>query len=186
MKLRHYLTIAISIIILGVWINFLAAPEYKERLRLKASIIESESRLTDYRNTMIEFHEQFKSHQELLNQKEHLISRLYSKDDIIMLFGDLAIKSSKYNVIVTEFSPSVVELIALNQSLVEGDEPLHLDITIKMRGQIPNVGRFIGEVESQNYYKGFNYCHIRNLRENDPISNISYSFKAILGALRVG
>lgn len=186
MKLRHFITIAATLIIIALWFIFAAWPQYKDRRLLKSKIAESERRLSDYRKIMVEFHEQFDSHQQLLKRKTELISRLYSKKDIILLFGELTAKSSKYDLDIMEFSPSVKELIELNQTFVEADQPLHLNITLTMRGPVKSAGRFIGDVESQNYYKGFNYCSIRNTRDNNPYSEISYSFKAILGTLKEG
>ncbi len=186
MRLRHYVTFAVTITIIGLWIILMAQPQYKVRRLLKSAIAESENRLSDYRKIMVEFHKQFDNHKELLKRKTELISRLYSKNDIIRLFGELTAKSSKYDLDILEFSPSVEELIKLNQTFAEADQPLHLNITLKMRGRVPSAGKFIGDIESQNYYKGFNYCSIRNTTDNNPFSEIAYSFKAILGTIKEG
>jgi hypothetical protein len=151
---------------------------------MKAELVEVESKLADYQKILAEFNRQFKEHQILQEKKEYLLSRLYTKEDIIKLFDDLNAKSKYYNVRVVEFSPSVEELIELNKQLVASDQPTHLDIIIKMRGQMPNVGKFIGDIETQNYYKGFNSCHVSNTNELNPLSDVKYSFKAILGTLK--
>ena len=100
------------------------------------------------------------------------------------LFDELIQKSSRYGIVVNEITPSVEELIALNKTLVENNQPLHLDIAIKMKANTISSGKLIRDIESQNYYKGFNFCRINNSDMNDPNSDIHYSFKAILGMIK--
>jgi hypothetical protein len=183
MKKRHIIAIASIIIVITVWSFFLALPEYRENSRLKKQLTSSESQLSDYNNIMREFSTTFKAYEQLLQRKEHLISKLFSKDDVLKLLNELNRLSSEYNIEIAELSPSVEELIALNKILPRDGQPLELDIVVKMHGRFQNIGRFIKIIEQENFYKGLNFCHIHNQAIGDPRSFASYGFKAMLGTI---
>jgi len=184
MRKLYLIVGTIAFFIIFIWGITLFKPRFDENNRLKAELSSAKIKLDDYNKTLTEFQKQFEVHQDLLKQKEHLLSRLYTKDDIIRLLDELLVKSSDYGISITEITPSVEELIALNKAAVDDNQPIHLDIAIKMKSRTINTGRFIKNIESQNYYKGFNFCTISNSDLNNPNSDVYYSFKAILGMIK--
>jgi hypothetical protein len=184
MKRRHIIAIASFALIITLWAVFMALPQQREKGHIKKQLTTSESQLSDYNKIMREFSATFKAYEQLLQRKEHLISKLFSKDDVLRLLDELNRLSSKYNIEIAELSPSVEELIALNKVLPRDGQPLELDIVVKMRGGFQNIGRFINIIEQENFYKGLNFCHIHNQGIGDPRSFASYGFKAMLGTIK--
>ncbi|MFH2035794.1 MAG: hypothetical protein ABIJ45_05270 [Candidatus Zixiibacteriota bacterium] len=180
----YYIVASIALSVILLWGIFFIKPLLNQKNMLKVELETANATLNDYQNILKEFNLQFQAHQELLKQKEHLLSYLYTKDDIIRLFDELLLKSSNYGITITEITPSVEELIALNKTIADENKPIHLDIALKMKANTINAGKFIGEIESQKYYKGFNFCNINNSDFNDPFTDVHYSFKAILGMLK--
>lgn len=184
MKRRYIISIAAAALILAVWFLFLIIPQMKKRNEIRVALAESESRIEDFREIMVRIPEYFDARQHLSQRKKHLISMLYSKDDLLRLFDDMTEKLSKHDLVLVEISPSLVELLAMNKQMPDEYEPQLLDINIRLSGPLQSIGQFVREVESQNFYKGMNFFRISNPAEDRRFSDVSYSFKAILGTIK--
>jgi hypothetical protein len=147
-------------------------------------LAESETKIAGYIKTMIEFQSFFTTQQGLLQKKQTLISKLYSKDDLIKLFARIQKNSLGYDLTIVEISPSVAELLELNRRLLDSDKPQPLDIVVRFRGNLRNAGQYIKEIENEDFFNGINYCRISNHYDNHIESEISFGFKAMLGTIK--
>ena len=133
---------------------------------------------------MLEIPDYYRIQQELLSEKHLLISKLYSRKDLIRLFDEFAHKAQLNRLELVEISPSIEELLELNETIPDENSPRTLDITLKLRGTLSSAGRFIAAIEHQNFYRGLNHCRITNPVEKRPFSDVSYSFRAVLGTIK--
>lgn len=184
MKKRYIITIAVTLPVLLLWFLFMMSPQMKKKNEIKASVAEAEKRLDDFKRTMREFPGYFNARQRLLQERISLVSKLYSKEDLVKLFDEMEKKSIKHELTLVELSPSVEKLLALNRNMPEENQPRLLDIVVKARGHLKNIGLYIKEIESGAFYKGLNYCRISNPAEYREFSDVSYSFRAILGTIK--
>jgi hypothetical protein len=167
-----------------LYIVFLTSPQMKNINETKFKLNESEKKIAVYMKTMLDFPGFFKTQQDLFQKKNFLISKLYSKDDLIKLFDRIQKMSLISNIALIEISPSVDELLDLNRRLLDSDKPQPLDIVVRFRGSLLNTGRYIKEIEAEDFFNGINYCRINNHVENQRDSDVSFGFKAILGTIK--
>ncbi len=184
MKKRYLISIFAFVAIIVLYVFFVVLPEMKRDNETEARLAESEVKIAGYIKTMIEFPGFFKSQQELLRKKKSLISKLYSKDDLIKLFDRIEKITRGYNLTLLEISPSVDELLKLNDRLLDSDKPQPLAIVVRFRGDLQNSGRYIKEIENENFFNGVNFCRINNHIDNQKDSEVSFGFKAILGTIK--
>lgn len=184
MKQKIIITIAAAAAIALVWYLFIASPQLQENRKLRSSVDESERQLADLRNVIVKIPEYCNMRQKMLEEKHLLISRLYSKDDLIKLFDEFAGRAHLHDLELVEISPSLQELLELNNVSPDANSPRMLDMTLKFRGTLSNAGRFIEEIEKQSFYKGLNHCRISNPVEKRPLSDISLGFRAVLGTIK--
>jgi len=170
--------------IVALWFFFMATPATQERNDLKVSVAESEVRLTEMKQIMLQIPDYFAMQQNMAREKHMLISKLYSKDDLMKLFDEFARKAHLNKLELVEISPSLEELLEINQTLPDENSPRMLDITLKLRGTLRSSGQFIAEIEKQNFYKGLNFCRIANPVDKRPFSDVSFCFKAVLGTIK--
>ncbi len=184
MKRYHVIAVAAILVIAVGWYFVFLKPASSKRTQLQIELQERNYQLTDFRRTLAEFPDYFKAQKELLREKNRIIAQLYARDDLRRLFDEINNKCNTHNVTLMEIAPSVEELIMLNRQLPEDGQPFPLNITVKVKGHMPAAGKFIREIENEEYYQGTNYCTIRNTEKNMPKSHVTFSFRAILGTIK--
>ena len=184
MKQRHIITtIAGFAIAVILWI-VLIAPAMDRTDRLIAEINEADRKLADFSSTMLEAPEFFKLYQDVLNRKKEIASKLYTKEDLIRLFGDLDNKAKKYNLQITEITPSISELLLLNKRIPSDSEPQMLHMSIFLKGGLIQTGKFLRDMENENFYQGLDHFRFANTNLKWAESDIKFSFKAVLGTIK--
>jgi hypothetical protein len=184
MKKRHIITILAFAAMMALQFFFLLLPQIKESEKNDRLISESNAKIEQYMKTMAEFPGFFKTQQELFKKKNSLISRLYSRNDLIKLFDRIEKLSNGHELTVIEISPSVEELLKLNNRLLDSDRPQPLNIVVRFKGDLQNSGKYIEAIESEDFFNGVNLCRIYNHIDNQKESEINFGFKAILGTIK--
>jgi Tfp pilus assembly protein PilO len=184
MKKRHVIIITIILAITLVWLLVLMSPRIEERDHLRATVADTEKQLDDFRRIMFEFPDFFNSRKQLLEQKKHLLSKLYSKAELLKLFEQLTQTAKMCGLALVEISPSIEELLALNRSLPDESYPRPLDITVRLQGDLSRVGNYIEKTSARSFYQGTTRCVISNSAAGQKLSQVTYSFKAILGTIK--
>lgn len=184
MKKRYIITIAVVCPLFVLWLVFLMVPQKKSDILIEKSLAESENRVAQYQTIMYEFPGYFENRRQLFEKKKHLLSKLYSKDDLVKLFDRFEEKTKGHQLTILEITPSVAELLKLNHLLLKENKPQILKIEIRMRAGLADVGRFIEEIEKEDFYFGLNFCQIINSPAGDELSEIRFGFNAILGTIR--
>ena len=184
MKSRYIISLAVVMAIALLWSFLLVRPALDKENAVCRELSESEKQLDEFKNIILQAPEYIKKHREIAGQKEKMVSQLYTKEDLMVLFDDLEKKTIKHRLKLVEITPSVEELLRLNRQLPSDNLPQILDIIINLRGSLKNVGQFLQEVEAENFYQGINLCTISNAEEGQEYSDITYGFKAVLGTIR--
>jgi len=184
MKKRHLITALAFAAMIALVVVLLIIPQIEKTEETQNKLAESDAKIAEYMKTMVEFPGFFKTQQELFRKKNSLISRLYSKDDLIKLFDRIEKLSLSYNLTVIEISPSVEELLRLNSRLLDSDKPQPLDIIVRFRGDLQNSGKYIADIENEDFFNGVNLCRIYNHIDNQKESEVNFGFKAILGTIK--
>ena len=184
MKKRYFITIGIALAIALTWLLYLMSPGIQERDSLRTAAAEAEKQLAGFRQIMFEFPDFFNSRKQLLQQKKHLLSKLYSKAELLKLFDQLKQAAEVCDLRLVEISPSVEELLALNRSLPDEVTPRPLDITVRLLGDLRNIGEYIEKTSSRDFYQGLTRCVISNPDDGRRLSHVTYSFRAILGTIK--
>lgn len=184
MKQKLLIIIGSLAVIALAWFFLLAAPQFEENKKLKVSVVDAERQLADLKNVIRQVPEYYDMQQKMIEEKQLLISKLYSKKDLLKLFDEFADKAHLHDLELVEISPSLQELLELNKMPPGENSPRILDITLKFRGTLSDAGRFIEEIEKQNFYKGLNHCRISNPVQKRAYSDISLGFRAVLGTIK--
>lgn len=186
MKSRH-LVMAIAALGIGfMHYILLLQPAYEKKAELTRKQQEASELMADFKNTMLTAPEYFRMHRDILDRKESVNSKLFSKEDLIRLFDNLEIRASRYGLKVTEITPSINELLRLNRSFPSGNEPQILNMSIMLKGDFISAGKLIREIENEKFFNGPVLCRISNRSDDRTDSDILFSFKAILGTIRKG
>jgi len=184
MKTRYIISIAILLAIVSAWYLLMLAPQMKKAGEIRASLETSDRMLNDFKNIIERFPQYFKAQKELSSKRRMVLSKLYTKDDLIKLFDKIESESERYNLRLVEITPSIEELLKLNRMMQMDNQPHSLDIEIKQRGSLQNIGEYMRFIESQEFYHGMNHCRISNPVETRQFSDLTFGFKAILGTIR--
>lgn len=178
---KYAMVAAIVCLTLVLWYVFLITPEVNRQNEIEVKLAETRNRIDDFKRIMHQFSEYFDAHLEISGARASLISKLYSKADLLKLFECIEQKISNNDLQLIEISPSVEELLALNRKFADDNHLQPLDIIVRWRGSLQNTGSFIEAIEAENFYQGVNHFKISNPAEGRPYSDIEYGFKVILG-----
>jgi len=181
MKKQHIIILLALIGVCTGWYFGLMKPLTAERQELEQESARASAQIADFKRIFRELPSYFNSQKELTRQKNLLMSRLASKEDLLRLFAEFDAMARDHKLRLVEISPSIDELLILNRESAGDTLPQILPITLSLNGPFQDIGRFVGEVENRNFYKGLNYCHINNDADGRATADIKFTFNAILG-----
>jgi len=184
MKKVYLITVIALFTTVTAWHLLLMLPQTREKNRMTVSLVDSENKIHDLKKIITEIPRNFTAENQMLMRKRNLMSKLYSRDDIINLLDEISRKSSLNNVELVEISPSIEMLLALNKIGADQNNLQTLDITMRLQGTLKNIGQYIRGIENHSFYRGVNSCRISNPIEGKQASDVYYSFKALLGTLK--
>ena len=183
-RLMIYYTLAIAVTCL--WFFFAYSPAAQKRREVLIQTGTMELQIADFNRTMIELNNFLKTSSDLESHKSELSSQLYSKKDILKLFDELYKDARIHRMSIIEIIPPLEELLELNQSVTDPNEPLFINLTLILEGNYVNFGKFVSRLEKAPYFRGGNLCRISSPRENPTKIKLKIGFKALLGNLEEG
>jgi len=164
----------------AAWLLLGYFPDERERRRLETDISSAEWELADFNRIVGELPKYLATYEDLSLQRQHLASSLYAKQDILDLFRQLGTAATEHNLKLLEISPPVDELLALNRTNPNSNEPQFLNITMGLRGTYVDCGRFVSDLEQATYVRGVNRCYVRGQQEPQPQVDCTVSFRALI------
>jgi len=183
LKTRRIIYWGAGMLLLLVWFFTVFVPFQKNKKLAEANAIEAQSQLDDFNRIMVEIPHFLETSKNLSETKSDIKSKLYAKEDILKLFDQLEKVSLAKNLEVTEFEPSISELLQLNSIITDTENPLFLNIGMTLEGNYKEFGLFIQEIESMPYFRGINKCTIMKTEEDKNRLRLIFGFKALLGDL---
>lgn len=178
-RIAIYSTIVIACCVL--WVSFLYTPTKARKATVAQETLEARKKLADYHRTLSELPAYIESLDSLTQEKEHLLSNLYSKAEILKLIEKVNEQASSHNLLVVEVSPPVAELLRISRISRDSDLPEILNLTLKLEGQYRNFGKFLEEIEQTPFFRGINRVRIDAQDETADHLGFVLNFKALLG-----
>jgi len=168
----------------GLWFLLLFTPLHKEQTSIALETKETQQQLADFKTIMDKLPRFLKTRQDLETERSTLNSRLYAKNDILRLFQKLRQQAQEKNLVITEISPPIDELLYLNSIIPDSNHAQLLSISLKLEGRYVDFGRFIGTVEQSDYFRGVNDCRIMGTKTGDGDIRLELGLNALLGSFK--
>ena len=166
--------------ILVLWYFAVLTPVSRDLNSARRNIDQAQHQLADYNRTVRELPEFLNTSNRLEALRRELNSSLYAKNEIMDLFRQLTDDARSHRLNLVQISPPIAELLELNRQATVDNSPLYLNLTLDLKGQYLDFGRFIGELESRPYFRAIKSCAIRG-PQPDQAADMTVSFKALIG-----
>jgi Tfp pilus assembly protein PilO len=173
--------IILGVAILIVWVFAAFVPSYRTHLRIGEDTAEAQRQLNDFETTLNRLPDFIKGFNALQSTRRNLTAKLYTKDDVMRLFDRLYIEAGENSLTITEITPPIEELLALNKQIGDPTKPMFLNISVRMEGGYGDFARFVRAVEQSDFYRGTNICQIMGAKDEVYQLKQIYGFKALLG-----
>ncbi len=183
MKNRLPLFVAAGLGMIALWYFFAFSPYRVERKSVDDRLVSARAELRDFNSTLSQLPLIVQTRNELLQNVNDVNSKLYAKGDLLRLFADLRAKAGDYGLHITEISPPVSELLALNKNLPDSAAPQFLNLTVGLTGDYLRLGQFVTGLERSPYFRGVNTCSITGKPAAAGDLQIYIGFKAMLGVV---
>jgi len=158
-------------------------PHVERHKQLLQETRETGKRLADYQRTFSELPAYLNESRKLQQLRGELNSKLYSKEDVLRLFGQLKSEAESRNLVLAEISPPVEELLYLNSIIPDSSTAQFLTVRLTLTGDYQAFGRFVRAVEQAGFFRGIERCEIFANRQDRQTVTYNLTFKALLGAL---
>jgi Tfp pilus assembly protein PilO len=178
---RLVIYVTVGLVLGAVWMFVLHRPLVERRSLVAEQTRHAEAQLADYVHTIAQLPKYLQTSEALGAQRNELNSSLYAKDDILKLLDRISGVAAAHNLAVLEITPPVADLIQINTLSDLSNEPQYLDLTVDIRGQYADFGRFVSFLEKEPYFRSINDCSIRGGQTIQQELDFSIGFKALLG-----
>jgi hypothetical protein len=171
-----------SLALVALWYFVAYAPTSSSIKTVNDEITAAEGQLADYNRIASSLPSVLENDRNLEAERRNLNSSLYAKSDVLALFRQLTQDAESYDLKLVQISPPVSELLELNRQATINNNPLFLNITLDFEGQYVKFGQFVGGLETKPYFRSVKACLIRCQPIEPPRTDLSLSFRALLGA----
>ena len=172
--------IAAGLLILA-WLFLGVAEQQKALNSLKSQKLEAQQRLADFDRTLtgLPGFVITQGQQRILRNNIH--SKLYTKQDLLMLFEELRSQASGYGLEIIDITPPLEELLELNRLVPDSTTPQFLNVRLRIEGGYIGFGGFVETVEKAGFFRGVNSCSITGDRQLPEKLSMILGFKALVG-----
>jgi Tfp pilus assembly protein PilO len=175
---------AVSALVILLCVAFVLLPAQQRNSELKQQISALRQQLEDYETTMSAIPRFVAARQQLAGRRRHLIDRLYGKEEVLALISHLERRAGDHRLTLVEVTPPVPELLKISRAHADRNEPLFLNLVLRLEGDYIDFGRFVRRVESDEYFRGVNRCRISSDDSRDGRLALLLGFRALLGGTR--
>jgi Tfp pilus assembly protein PilO len=168
-------------LILGAFL-FLISPQINKRREIKASYAAAQEQLEDFRRTLARFPELFSDEKILEQRRRQLATTLFSKEELLVLFGSLEKMALERDLVLLEITPSIEELLALHNRRDRDNNLPQLNLAVRVSGSFKDIGEYIKTVERESFYNGLNFCRIAASENGNSFPKAEFGFRVILRA----
>lgn len=175
-----------TLALLVLWFTLVYSPNRIEQAKLIKNSEAAIATLDDYDRTMEELPNFLQRANNLQAFRDELNSRLYAKTDILKLFERIATEAVNHNLTLVEITPPIEELLELNHTGENNDEPQFLSVTLNVRGQFKDFGQYINNLEAAPYFRTISACYVRGQKLLQPELDMAITFRALIGQVPEG
>ena len=183
MKKRIQILVVVFAAVSGTWLFAGFLPHVDRQKELLEENRDTGNRLADYQRTFSELPAYLSESRKLRQIRGELNSKLYSKDDVLRLLGQLKSEAESRDLVLAEISPPVEELLYLNSIIPDSGTAQFLTVRLTLTGDYQAFGRFVRAVEKAGFFRGIERCEIYANQQDQRIVTYNLTFKALLGAL---
>ncbi len=176
--------LALGLAIVAAWVFFAFLPNQRRQHEYALRILEDQQRLSDFNTTLEQLPAYLGRKRDLDREKTALMSKLYTKEDVLNLFDRIREEALSRGLTVTEITPPVEELLYLNTLVPDSSTPQFLNIGLRLDGNYVSFGKFVMNIEKANYFRGVNKCQIDANADGHQEPTFYFGFKALLGKYR--
>ena len=174
-----YVLAGLAVIVAWYWLA--CRPQQAQHRQMQAQIESLDRELADFEQTVIDFPCHQAEHRQLHQLRESLDSHLYAKKDILELFDRLKRQADQYRLNLVEITPSVEELLKLQQARLDADQPQLLSIGLRLSGAYCDLAQYVRYLETAPFFRGLASCSIAPLAREDSELSMQIDFRALLG-----
>jgi len=175
---------AICLGLAAAWGLFLFIPSQRQATERRTAATAAQQRLTEVQSMVAQVPAILKADEIMSNRRSEENSKLYGREDVLHLFDHLKAEASNYHLGVEEITPPVEELLALNKSMAQSNQPQFINMTVRLSGGYIDFGRFVRSLEEADYFRGVNSCLVTGSPDGKEPLQLAIGFRALLGALR--
>jgi Tfp pilus assembly protein PilO len=145
---------ALAVVVAWYFLVFTPTNQQMTAAHIEASTVstELETLLIKLKNVP----DQLKTEQGLDSLREAINSSLYATNEIERLFNEFTDEAETYGLTVTEITPSVEELLQLEENLRKKDFAPSLNFGVRMTGRFVDFGQFVERLEAAPFFQGIN------------------------------
>jgi len=183
---KQYAALALGtcVVCLGALFAFIS-PTINQLRAIETETIALNSKLSGYLRSLDMINAYIARRDSLDQRRVELTARLYARDDVLALIDRLKDLANTSGVTVQEISPSVIELLALNDSPPVKGVPQQVNISLRVSGGAFAAGSLLKELEQESYFVDLLTMHIVGRDQGHEPADYVFTFRAQLGALPV-
>lgn len=151
----------------------------------KAETVVLTLKLDGYHKSLDMVHAYLQRRDSLAQRSAELTARLYARDDVLALIERLKTRATEFNANVREISPSVVELLAINNRPPQESAPQHVNISLRVSADSDAAGTLLQALESEPFFVDLLSLHVVGRERGLAPAEYVFNFRAQLGSLPV-
>ena len=174
-----YALTALAAAIAWYWVAYRSQQDQHQQMQAQIESLTRE--LANFEQTVADFPRYQTEHRELRQMRERFDSHLYAKQDILELFDQLERQADQYRLDLAEITPSVEELLKLQQAMLGANQPELLSIGLRLSGGYRDLAQYVRYLETAEFFRGLTFCGIAPLSSDDTELSMQVNFRALLG-----
>ncbi len=174
-----YSVIIAALIFLYGYFAFL--PQQQQQQALSDQKKNYKSQLLQLERVVLQMPTVLRTRDQLHQKKSTLHSRLFAKADVLHLFEEIEQYAKANRLELIEITPPVHELLELNRLSSDPNQPLFINVEVRLSGGFIDFGRFVYDLETDNHWRGLNRCLLTGSRDGTRPLQLVVGFKALLG-----
>ncbi len=181
MKQRLTVYGLIGLALLVAWGAMVFVPAERRAAKERSSEAAAKQRLLEVQQCIVQVPALLEAEKKMADRRLDLNSKLYARDDVLHLFDNLKSEAAQHKLQIEEITPPVEELLALNKTAGDADQPQFINMTVRLTGGYINFGRFVQALEGTDYFRGVNRCLVTGSADGKEPLQMTVGFKALLG-----
>lgn len=172
----------VAVTVCALVYQFVVVALHKERQSIKLETTQLQVKLLDYQTTMLTINSYLNKRKELSVRRQLLSIGLYNREEVLALVNALVAMASNEGARVREISPSVEEILELNNHAPGDESPQYLEMAVRVSGSLSSAGRFMKQLENSPLFVQLRKLTVIEREKGFVPADYTIRFNAILGS----